>query len=593
MKTSQITTKKITNENNGTNNGGNNNGNTGETGQTKLPDTTLFQWGLLSELLESYTIASNTVNTAEISQDVISTAFIESVTLTQILSNSSQKEVYTIKANSPISKTTITEEGNILKLLINNAYINTAAYNLSGIMAGEFSGVYHAIENNSELSFKLSSTDIKYAIDLSEDKCTMTVTLYPNYVNTITAGRKNGEEFVAITAMEDISVTLTESGNYLILQLPFTVNGVGNNNTESSSLEGVKAVSVTGINDYTTNITIEKSAAYSYRVDRNKNTYTVFLTKSSDSGNSGETETNTENALQFKLPEGVTFSEITTEDRYRYYQNKIAILLPGDQTLFYDENPVTVSAGVVQDVTVSYVGNQTEIVIETSKLQGFKLSETNNGVSVKLGDPRDIYQNIVLLDPGHGGNAAGATRTLKGVKILEKDLNQQILYNLAKEYFNAPDSPVKVYYTRYGDEVRYSNTTTENYDRAAQAKRIGADLYVSLHMNSNTKTSPVGTEVYYNSKNNKANKSGLTSKRLGEMLQTALVQNLGTVNRGVKDKSLIVTRENSVPAVLIELGFMSNQQELALLNDPVFQEKAAKTIYDTICLVFEEYPTGR
>lgn len=588
MKTSQITTKKTTDENNGTNNG-----NTGETGQTELPDTILFQWGLLSELLENYTIASNTVNTAEISQDVTSTAFIESVALTQILSSSNQKEVYTIKASSPISKTTITEEGNILKLLINNAYINSAAYNLYGILAGEFNGVYHAIENNSELSFQLSSTDTKYAVSLSEDKCTMTITLYPNYVNTITAGRKNGEEFVEITAMEDISVTLAESGNYLILQLPFTVNGVGNNNTDFSSLEGVKAVSVTGINDYTTSITIEKSAAYSYRVDRNQNVYTIFLTKSYDSGNSGENQTITENALQFKLPAGVAFYDITTEDRYRYYQNKIAILLPGDHTQFYSENPVTVSAGVVQDVTVSYVGNQTEIVIETSKLQGFKLSETVNGVSVKLGNPRDIYQNIVLLDPGHGGNAAGATRSLNGVKIMEKDLNQQILYNLAKEYFNAPDSPVKIYYTRYGDEVRYSNITTENYDRAAQAKRIGADLYVSLHMNSNTKTSPMGTEVYYNSKNNRANASGLTSKKLGEMLQIALTQNLGTVSRGVKDKSLIVTRENSVPAVLIELGFMSNQQELALLNDPAFQEKAAKTIYDTICQVFEDYPTGR
>ncbi len=593
MKTSQITTKKITNENNGTNNGGRDNGNTGETGQTKLPDITLFQWGLLPELLENYTIASNAVNSAEVSQDVVSTAFIESVTQTQILSSSNRKEVYTIKANSPISKTTITEEGNILKLLINNAYINNTSYYLSGILAGEFNAVYHAIENNSELSFQLSSTDTKYAVDLSEDKCTMTITLFPNYVNAITAGRKNGEEFVEITAMEDISVTLAESGNYLILQLPFTINGVGNNNTDSSSLEGVRAVSVTGINDYTTSITIEKSEVYSYRVDRNQNTYTVFLTKSSEPGNSGETENNIENALQFKLPAGVIFSDITTEDRYRYYQNKIAILLPGDRTQFYDENPVTVSAGVVQDVTVAYVNNQTEIVIETSKLQGFKLSETNYGVSVKLGDPRDIYQNIVLLDPGHGGNAAGATRTLNGIKIKEKDLNEQILYNLAKEYFNAPDSSIKVYYTRYGDEVRYSNITTENYDRAAQAKRIGADLYVSLHMNSNTKTSPAGTEVYYNSKNNKANGSGLTSKRLGEMLETALTQNLGTINRGVKDKSLIVTRENSVPAVLIELGFMSNPQELELLNDPVFQENAAKTIYDTLCQVFEEYPTGR
>jgi len=38
---------------------------------------------------------------------------------------------------------------------------------------------------------------------------------------------------------------------------------------------------------------------------------------------------------------------------------------------------------------------------------------------------------------------------------------------------------------------------------------------------------------------------------------------------------------------------MSNPQELALLNDPVFQENAAKTIYDSLCQVFEEYPTGR
>jgi N-acetylmuramoyl-L-alanine amidase len=328
-------------------------------------------------------------------------------------------------------------------------------------------------------------------------------------------------------------------------------------------------------------------------VERNGNSYSVYLTKSSNSDSGGETEENTENSLQFKLPADILFGDITTEDRYRYYQNKIAIILPGNQVAFYDKNPVTVSSGVVQDVTVSYVNNQTEIVIETSKLQGFKLSETHNGVTVKLGDPKDIYQNIVLLDPGHGGNAAGATRTLDGVKIMEKDLNMQILYNLAQKYFNAPDSPIKIYYTRYGDEVRYSNTTTENYDRAAQAKRIGADLYVSLHMNSHTTTTPVGTEVYYNSKNNKAASSGLTSKKLGEMFQKALTANLGTASRGVKDKSLIVTRENSVPAVLIELGFMSNQEELALLNNPDFQEKAAKTIYDTLCQVFEQYPTGR
>jgi N-acetylmuramoyl-L-alanine amidase len=164
---------------------------------------------------------------------------------------------------------------------------------------------------------------------------------------------------------------------------------------------------------------------------------------------------------------------------------------------------------------------------------------------------------------------------------------------MAQKYFNAPDSEIKVYFTRCGDSVRYANSTEENYDRAAQAERIGADLYVSLHMNAHTTETPQGTEVYYSSANNVPNASGLTSKILGQMFLESLTTNLGTVKRGVKDKSLIVTRENSVPAVLIELGFMSNPQELDLLTDPEFQDTAANTIYDTLSQVFENYPTGR
>lgn len=581
-RTSEITAKKI-----------NDTGNQTDTGNVTLADTTFFQWGIIPELLDRYVQTSNITNTAEISEDRDSFANIDSVTLSEVFSTAGQKEVYTVHAASPISKTVVYMEGNVLKLHINNSYINAMTYNPGGVLAVEINTVFNSLDSSSEISMKLTNTPAKYEAVISEDKCTLTITLYPNYINSITAGVKSGEEFLKISAMEDMSVTLAESGNFLILQFPGTVNGIGEKSNADNNLKAVKTVTSTSVNDHTASITIEKNPGFRYRVDQTENNYTLIFMPEGTDGSDNQSEISAHTALQFKLPDGISFSDIVAEDRYRYYQNQIAILIPGDNTAFYEANPVTALSEVVQNVSVSYVYNNTEILIDTVKLQGFKLSQTENGIDVTLGDPKNIYRNIVLLDPGHGGNAAGAARTLNGVKILEKDLTLTILYYMAQKYFNAPDSDIKVYFTRYGDSVRYANTTEENYDRAAQAERIGADLYVSLHMNAHTTETPQGTEVYYSSANNSPNASGLTSKILGQMFLESLTTNLGTVKRGVKDKSLIVTRENTVPAVLIELGFMSNPQELAMLTNTEFQDTAARTIYDTLCQVFEYYPTGR
>lgn len=592
-KTSQITagvTKNGDDKTGENNTGGNPTDTHTEPGRIVPPDTTLFKWEILPELSENYNIASQVITTAEVSEERDSLSTIDSINLTKGFNAADGKEIYTIQAASPIGKTTIKTEGNLLKLHINNSYVNIAPYNPGGFLAGEVSTFFNALDNSSEISMYLSDAKAKYQVTLSEDQCALIITLYPNYINEVTAGRKDGKEYLTVSTVNKMSVTLTENGSSLILQFPYTVNGVGDK-ISGSSLEAINTVTSAKINDYMSVITLKRASIADYRVEQTETSYTIYFT--GDSTNNEENTGDSKSSLQFRLPEGIFYNDITTEDRYRYYQNQIAILLPGNYEDFYAENPVTANSEVVQDVSVSYINNFTEIVIDTKKLQGFRLSETTNGVNVILGNPRDIYQNIVLLDPGHGGNATGATATLNGVKILEKNLNLAILYTRAQKYFNAPDSKIKVYYTRYGDEVRYSNIDTENYDRAAQAKRIGADLYVSLHMNSYNGQTPSGTEVYYNSSNNAPVESGLTSKLLAKMFLDSLTANMGTVNRGVKDKSLVVTRENTVPAVLIELGFISNQQELANLNDDAFQEKAAKTIYDTLCEVFETYPTGR
>ena len=219
----------------------------------------------------------------------------------------------------------------------------------------------------------------------------------------------------------------------------------------------------------------------------------------------------------------------------------------------------------------------------TSKLQGYKIHTKDNYIWIDVGNPKNIYKNIVVLDCGHGGSDPGA----QSGGYNEKDITYSILYTYAKSYFNSAESDVKAYWSRYND------TFVTLSDRAAYANSIGADLFISLHMNSATNTAAKGTEVYYSTNNNTKQKNGLTSQKMASLFESNLVSAMGTVNRGVKTANYTVIYKNTVPAVLIELGFISNSSDRANLVDTTFQKKAAKNIYQTTRQIFQQYPTGR
>jgi N-acetylmuramoyl-L-alanine amidase len=216
-------------------------------------------------------------------------------------------------------------------------------------------------------------------------------------------------------------------------------------------------------------------------------------------------------------------------------------------------------------------------------LQGYEIFTDEDYIYVNVGNPRDIYKNIVVLDPGHGGTAPGAIYN----DVKEKNLNFKILYEIGKNFFNSDPSKLKVYYTRETD------VDISLADRAAFADKIGADLFVSLHMNANTNKSVYGTEVYYSNSNNKKNKAGLNSETLAKLFVNNISSSLKTNNRGTRAAQYTVVHKNTVPAVLIELGFMSNSSDFAKITDSSFQYNAAKAIYETLLQVFELYPTGR
>lgn len=323
-------------------------------------------------------------------------------------------------------------------------------------------------------------------------------------------------------------------------------------------------------------LTCKDTLDYSYAVQNNTLTINVLYNYA---GSKNTTIANY--SLAIPKPSGVTISKVTNTDFYA--NKKFRVEIQGDYVNYFTENPVVINNNKVKDVQISKASGKTYITVATTSIQGYKIYEEKDRLVVAMNTPNKIYKNIVVLDAGHGGHDPGAQN--KGTN--EKDLNFKIIYTLMKNYFsgNAPDT--KVYWTRTSD------TFITLANRAAFAKKVGADVFISLHMNSSDSSSANGTEVYYSVSNNSKSFSGLTSKTMATMFRTALLKDVGTKNRGTKTAGYYVCKHNTVPAILIELGFISGSSDYSKLTNASFQQKAATSIYNSINNLFAKYPTGR
>ena len=185
----------------------------------------------------------------------------------------------------------------------------------------------------------------------------------------------------------------------------------------------------------------------------------------------------------------------------------------------------------------------------------------------------------VLLDPGHGGKDKGAI----GKKFLEKDLNLK-LANSLRLLLKGKGYDVKL--TREND--RYISLTK----RGEIAKSWSADLFISIHCNAAKEISVSGIETFFvtpvgspsTSKNRlqktkvAGNSFNKLNTRLAYEIQRELVKSTGANGRGIKHYRWQVLREASCPAVLVEVGFLSNPTEEAKLGDSKYRERITSGI---------------
>lgn len=408
-------------------------------------------------------------------------------------------------------------------------------------------------------------------------------------------GNKVNSKSLCKNTLESIIYEWTKEEQYILF------NGKTPLSMERKQLKKQNAISITISDLNNVSTMLEKENIKSDNVsnieisecETGSLTVTVYFTKNttyyeSVSGSQYEIhfcqkETKTdENTMLFTLPKGVSFSELEDEDCY--YNHQFKIIMKGNYVSYYKYLTNTLPKGV-RSVKCSLDSKKhTVLTFYTTKVLGYKLSEHGDSFGVKVGNPKDIYKNIVLLDAGHGGSDPGAIDN--GVN--EKDVNFNILYRFCKTYFDRKDSPVKAYWTRTTD------TKIDLYERAAYAKEVGADIFISLHMNSAGTSAANGTETYYCLENNGKNEYGLTSKTLASYFQYNWSPKLGlSTSRGVKTANFVVIKKNTVPAILIELGFLSGKKDFSIISSLSNQKKASKYFYQTVCNFFEEYPTGR
>lgn len=180
--------------------------------------------------------------------------------------------------------------------------------------------------------------------------------------------------------------------------------------------------------------------------------------------------------------------------------------------------------------------------------------------------PTTVPKKIIALDPGHGDEDLGSTRQ----GLYEKDANLAIALFLKKEL---EDAGYAVFMVRDGDYY------VENEERPVLASQNGAVLYISIHLNSIDGDSDAtqGAEVWYADIRNDG------SETLAQNIVDELAKTTDTRNRGIKlSNKLTVLRLSTVPACLVECGFITSETERAKLFDPEYQKKVAEGICNGI-----------
>lgn len=296
-------------------------------------------------------------------------------------------------------------------------------------------------------------------------------------------------------------------------------------------------------------------------------------------------ETNLQEVIQYFTRGTERFITINTTEKTEYnveYMEKdrtMIVEVPSDK-LEAKEGYWNISDGLIKDIIVTEEDGKYKFEINFRRGIEYKvLSEEETDeilLSIKRTETVKSSDRIIVIDPGHGGHDPGAVQN--GVK--EKDINLAVSLKLDEALRNKGYNTVL---------TRDSDVTVGLYERPEIANMHQADLFISIHANSNGNSGIDGIQVMYYSKD-KANVKKEQTEDLAKIMMEEITKGTGAPNRGLLPKTnYVVVRDTEMPAVLIEIGFLTNKQEVMKLQDDAYQNLIVQSIIKGIERYFENY----
>ena len=263
-------------------------------------------------------------------------------------------------------------------------------------------------------------------------------------------------------------------------------------------------------------------------------------------------------------------NQLTFIDAYR--ERQLIIDLNGQYEFLFEDGQMLIEDNYIKNIQVSTT-QTTQIIINETKVHSYNLHEDDSYIYIQLISPSEKYDKILFLDPGHGGSHPGSVAN----GLVEKHIN--LRQALALKSLLEEDGQIKVYMSREDDSNHFSTVRDELLYRTQLANEIGANLFVSMHNNSSV-PQVSGTETFYYG-------DDPLSKQIATLTQQNIINACNTIDRKAKPtKDLFVLLNTTMPGILIETGFLTNETEALLLQSDTFNDHLASAVFTSILEAF-------
>ncbi|SCZ81453.1 N-acetylmuramoyl-L-alanine amidase [Acidaminobacter hydrogenoformans] len=488
---------------------------------------------------------------------------------------------FIITASGPISDVAVdTMEKKLVMDVINAENgLSQVTYKDNPVAAGYRTSQFSQDPMTTRIVLDLKSNNERCDVSLSEDRRSLIVEFEPKSIHTIELGQSHLGDFIRIAGMSPTSIKTFRMSdpNRIVIDLVGTRTTIG---WKEATAEGqfVSGIRTDQFNATTTRVVAVMDGLANYEVYQSgAETWVQFTAP--DLKNLEYNGSKTNPIIRFnKRSLGFESADVEVIDDYQ--SMTYTFVLPEDVSASFGKGELVIDDYAIDKIELKQDSQgRTNIVIKQLEYYEYRLNVTSKGIMIAGFKPKALYDKIVVIDAGHGGTDPGAVSG----GYQEKAINLAMSTYVKALFDNSED--FKVYYTRTSDVNKSLKYRTD------LANTLEADIFVSIHNNAMSTPAFEGMETLYMPG---GSTEKLSSISIAKIFHETLLPIVDVADRGLKPRDgLYVIRHTKMPAIILELGFMTNPGDLAKITNPEVQERVARGIYTATEAVFNRFPTER